>query len=42
MTAGWWGELKKVSSTLEKSKKEYCDYLNSVTPKFWKEQPTTT
>jgi hypothetical protein len=27
---------------LEKYKKEYCDYLNSITPKFWKEQAATT
>jgi hypothetical protein len=37
MTAWRGGELRKVSSTLEKHKKEYCDYLNSITPKFWKE-----
>ena len=38
MTAWWWGALKKVSPTLEDNKQAYCDYLNTITPKFWKEK----
>ena len=37
ITAGWWGSLEKVSPTLEKNKQKYCDYLNTITPKIWKE-----
>jgi hypothetical protein len=39
MTAGWGGNLKNVSPILETYKKEYCDYLNNMSPKFWKEKP---
>lgn len=36
----WWS-LKKISPTLEENKQAYCDYLNAITPKFWKEKATT-
>lgn len=39
MTAGWWGGLTKISPILEDNKQAYCDYLNTITPKFWKEKP---
>jgi hypothetical protein len=34
--------LEKISPTLFSYKQEYCDYLNAITPKFWKEKTTTT
>jgi hypothetical protein len=39
LTGGIRGELENISPVLEKYKKEYCDYLNKTTPKFWKEAP---
>jgi hypothetical protein len=41
MTAGRGGSLTKVSPILETHKQEYCDYLNGITPKIYKEAPTT-
>jgi len=33
--------LKTLSPVLYKYKQEYCDYLNAITPPFWKETTTT-
>lgn len=41
MVNAWWGgTLENISPTLEDNKQAYCDYLNNITPKFWKEQTT--
>jgi len=37
VSAGPWWSLEDISPTLEKFKQKYCDYLNTITPKIWKE-----
>jgi hypothetical protein len=37
VSAGPWWSLNDISPTLEKFKQKYCDYLNTITPKIWKE-----
>lgn len=40
ISGGPWWSLQEVSPILEEKKQAYCDYLNDITPKFWKETPT--